>query len=100
MRTNKFYLLLLLFTSFLSITALSQQSTLKGVIFDESNGETIPLVNIVKVGTLIGTSSNDYGAYELELTPGEHEIKFSSIGYKDSVLSISLDPDEILTIDI
>lgn len=96
----KFSLSLLIAVIASSSFSFAQEALLKGVVFDENNGETIPLVNIVKTGTTIGTSSNDLGAYQLSLSPGEHSIRFSSIGYKDTLITFFLDPDEVLTIDV
>ncbi len=90
----------LLVLSFQSTIIHAQNSGIRGIITDSSTGETIPLVNIIKVGTTIGTNSDDEGYYELELVPGNHELKFSSLAYVDSVISIKINPNEFMSLDI
>lgn len=77
-----------------------QASGIYGVVFDQKNGETIPLVNIIKIGTTIGTNSTENGSYSLNLSPGIHDIRFSSLAYKDTVISISLKEGERRVIDV
>ncbi len=90
----------LLVLSFQSTIIHAQNSGIRGIITDSSTGETIPLVNIIKVGTTIGTNSDDEGYYELELVPGNHELRFSSLAYVDSVISIKINPNEFMSLDI
>lgn len=78
----------------------AQNARISGIITDASTGETIPLVNIIKVGTTIGTNSNDEGYYQLELNSGIHELRFSSLAYVDTVIEIRLDPSQFITLDI
>jgi len=78
----------------------AQSSGIKGVISDATTGEGIPLVNLIKAGTTIGTSSDDFGNYELELIPGIHELRFSSLAYIDTVIQVRIQPDVFLVLDI
>ncbi|MEX1239357.1 MAG: TonB-dependent receptor [Cyclobacteriaceae bacterium] len=81
------------------------QQGIRGRVTDES-GAPIPGVNILVVGTTIGTVSDADGQYALEGVRPEHVISFSFIGYvaekvvvgDQSVVNISLKP-EIRTLD-
>lgn len=85
---------------FLNSGSFAQESGIRGIITDFSTGETIPLVNIIKVGTTIGTNSDDEGYYELELTPGNHELRFSSLAYVDTLLSLEIEANKYISLDI
>ena len=56
-------------------TLNAQDSGIKGVVKDVNSQESIPFVNIIKVGTTIGTNSDDQGQFELN-QPGIHTIQF------------------------
>ncbi len=72
----------------------AQQSGISGVITDSVSGETIPLVNIVKVGTTIGTNSDENGYFNLDLNPGVHQLQFSSLVFVDTLITVRLAPSE------
>ncbi|QNK78019.1 carboxypeptidase-like regulatory domain-containing protein [Winogradskyella sp. PAMC22761] len=68
-------LLLLVFTTLVS-------SQIKGNITDQNN-DPLPFVNILIENTYKGTTSNDDGYYELNIsTPKTYTIVFSYLGYK------------------
>ncbi|MBJ7881458.1 DUF5686 and carboxypeptidase regulatory-like domain-containing protein [Gelidibacter salicanalis] len=71
--------LLPLFFIFISLQAFSQ---LKGRITDHNNAP-LPFVNIYVENSFTGTTSNDEGYYELNLsTPDTYTIVFQFLGYK------------------
>lgn len=65
---------------------LAQQqtkATLKGVITDKVTGETLPGVNIVLKGTMLGNSTDADGAYVISgINGGKYTIEVSYIGFK------------------
>ncbi|MBO6535823.1 MAG: carboxypeptidase-like regulatory domain-containing protein [Balneolaceae bacterium] len=77
-----------------SAQSIAQRASISGVILDAESGETIPLVNIVKEGTTIGTNSDENGLFELELGPGIHTLQFSSMIYVDTLIQVRLAPLE------
>lgn len=93
-------LLWTLFTVLCFNYSYAQKAEIRGVVFDEGNGETIPLVNIIKMGTNIGTTSSENGEYSLHLKPGSHKIKFSNLAYQDTILTLKLEPGEVAIIDV
>ncbi len=78
----------------------AQNSGITGVITDYDTGETIPLVNIIKVGTTIGTSTNDIGEYTLRLNEGVHELNISSLAYVDTLVQIRVLANQFLRLDL
>lgn len=81
-------------------TAAAQKGTLQGTVYDSSTELTIPYANIVKIGTLTGTYTNDNGDYSIELDVGSFDIKFSSLSYLDTTITVTISANEIVTLDI
>ncbi len=81
----KFLLLIIPFLAF------SQQQIAKGFVLDEKTKTPIPYVNISILKSQIGTSSHEDGSYHLEIFKEDvdKDIKLSSLGYKDSIISVS-----------
>ncbi|GAB6283158.1 MAG: TonB-dependent receptor [Ignavibacterium sp.] len=72
-----------------------EKSTIKGRILD-SKGEPLPGVNIVAVGTNLGTTSDLNGDYQLSnLTAGKYLIRVSYVGYRTQELTITIIEGEI-----
>jgi hypothetical protein len=68
------------------ILLLSQQGTVKGRIYDESNNEPVPFANIIIFGTTIGSSSDLDGNYIFTgLEPGYIQLAVSAVGYEVKV---------------
>jgi hypothetical protein len=65
-----------------SITLLSQESLIKGKVVDLETGQPIPNANVVVVGTLIGSSSDNNGEFEIKVKPGIYEVEVKVIGYE------------------
>ena len=74
-------MLTLSFCSFLfSIFSNAQNSTLTGVVQDAQTGEG--LISVTVKSGAVGTVTNFDGGYRLNISPGEHTIEFSYIGYE------------------
>lgn len=89
--------------------ALAQAQSLSGVIQD-SNGTPLPGASVVADGTN-GQFTDADGRYELSLTPGNHSVQFSYIGYiaqnkqvtmgsGSIVLNVTLADDAVLIDDV
>ncbi len=85
---------------FCSIYVHAQKATLTGTVYDAATGETIPYANIIRVGTLTGTYTNDEGIYSLQLNPGKFDIKFSSLGFLDTLINLDLKSEQTLQLDV
>ncbi len=64
------------------------QRTVRGVITDESSGETLISATISVPGTSIGTISDFDGKYELEVATDVEILQFSYTGYETVTLAI------------
>ena len=72
--------------------------TISGYVTDANSGEQILHADIYLEDFSTGTSSNDYGYYNLPLHRGRHVLVCSYLGYKKQRIPISLHKD--LTLDI
>ncbi|MEQ9310519.1 MAG: DUF5686 family protein [Balneolaceae bacterium] len=72
----------------------AQKSLLSGIVYDSVTGETIPITNIVIEGTFTGTYTNEKGEYSILLHEGNYSLKFSSLSYLDTLISITIKANE------
>lgn len=70
--------LALLFSSFV----FSQDSYVRGTVYDASNGEVLPGVAIMVEGTVTGTTTDLDGKFNLKLNPGTYNLVISFISYE------------------
>src|SRR5688572_2631689 len=84
---------LLLLTTLLFPALLFAQSNsriLNGYIKDE-NGQPIPYLNIGLEGTVLGTSTNSAGYFELKnLKAGNYKLRISGVGYETVSQNVDL----------
>lgn len=65
--------------------------TISGYIRDAESGETLIGANIfVQENPVLGTSSNNYGYYSIQLKAGTHKLVYSYLGYEDQVIELEL----------
>lgn len=81
-------------------TTFAQKATLSGTVYDAFTGETIPFANIQKEGTLTGTYTDEDGKYIIKLEPGTFILKFSSLSYLDTLITITIKANEVKTFDV
>jgi hypothetical protein len=80
------FLLAIIILTVLPLYIFSQEGTIKGRVFDESNNEPVPFANIVVFGTTIGSSSDLDGNYTFTgLEPGFIKLAASAVGYEIKV---------------
>src|SRR5476651_2258264 len=101
-------LLSLLFVSFLT-TTLFAQVNITGKIKDE-HSNPLPFATIYVKNTTIGTSANSEGEYTLQVKPGQYEVLYKAVGYRQEsrkidiktsqVIDVSLKPDNYLLKDV
>ena len=74
------------------------QCTVKGVLFDESNGEAIPFANIVLDGTTHGCATDINGFFLINKVPaGDYTLKVRYIGYEEYSERITLVKGKTIT---
>ncbi len=70
--------------------SFSVQAQLSGVVRGE-NGEPLPYATVYARNTTKGTVANGEGEYRLNLEPGEYDIVFQYIGYKQRVERVRME---------
>jgi Fe(3+) dicitrate transport protein len=85
---------LLAFLFMLPFSSIAQLGAISGQITSETK-EPLPGATIALVGTVRGVESNAKGNYILKgLKPGQYTVKVSFVGYKPSLVEVSLKEGE------
>lgn len=92
----------MLFCSFLLMLICGKYNVLTGEVYDAATKEPLSMVNIVIVGTELGTVTDDNGYYSMILSDslGELQVRYSMIGYKQETRNVKFDGKEYLTLNI
>jgi len=74
---------LLFFAIFLSVSAVSQNSgTIKGFVYDKSNGEAVPFINVYFKGTTIGANTDINGFFTINrIPPGAYTLLITNFEF-------------------
>lgn len=64
--------------------------SVNGVVKNETTGETLIGASIKIIGAQIGTSTNSYGFYSLNLAAGNYKFEVSYIGYSSLIKEITI----------
>jgi len=86
MKKIKIFLTLMLLS--VAAAAFAQDITLKGVVSDASNGETLPGASVVLKGTTTGVVTNIDGEYTITV-PSDGVVVVSCIGYKTQEIEVN-----------
>ena len=84
MQANKFFILI--FLILLSFVLYSQEGYIRGTIYDDETGETLPGVNIYLDGTTYGNMSDLDGKFNLSVPAGKYTLKISMISFETIVI--------------
>lgn len=71
-----------------------------GYVKDSLSGEDLIGVNIKVADTDIGIITNSYGFYSLTIPEGEHEIRYSYLGFKTVSMMLNLQADQVIDINL
>lgn len=74
--------------------------TVSGFLTDEATGEALIGATVIADSSLIGSISNGYGFFSLQLPPGEHRLISSILGYENISTPISLFENKQLRIQL
>ncbi len=92
------YIFLLFQFSIFNSQWVSAQCTVKGVLFDESNGEAIPFANVVLDGTSHGCATDINGFFLINKIPaGQYTLKVKYMGYEEYSEVITLAKGKTIT---
>lgn len=97
----KKFLFLMLLTLAVGFQVVAQQRTceLKGVIKDNSTGETLPGVDVLVVGTTMGITADLDGKYSLKVPAGTHKITAHLVGYENQTVTVTLQENQVFVLD-
>lgn len=74
------------------------QSKIEGKILNE-NSESVPFANVLIDGTSVGTSADKNGNFEFSnIASGTYTLKASYVGYKTSSKTVTLKPNETISL--
>jgi outer membrane cobalamin receptor len=93
----KFSLLCLFFL--FAFQARSQDSVLRGFVYDADSGDPIPGANVI-TKDFKGTSTDINGLYELSLVPGKYSLTYSFIGYQKQTKEVELLANQTITVNV
>ena len=80
--------------------AYSQYGTLTGKVSDAS-GKKLSFASIAFAGTSLGTSTDDLGTYVLyNIPPGEYDLVVSFLGYQNHKVSLTIQADEVVELNL
>ena len=82
-----------LLTLFLVSSTCSQTLRVSGTICDASTKDPLIFASVQVQGTQQGTNADDRGRFALELKPGDYKLQCSYVGYKTTVVAISVHQD-------
>jgi TonB-linked SusC/RagA family outer membrane protein len=74
---------------FAAASAFAQSHQVSGVVTDANTGDTLPGVNILVVGTDLGTTTNLDGEYSISIPSGDETLRFSYIGYQQLAVGVN-----------
>lgn len=92
--------ILFLFIAVGTIFSQEFNSAVRGVVIDKETGKGLPGVNVFISETTWGTSTDQYGIFQIKNLPsGRHEIVISMIGYEVKSHSFMLKANAIKDLD-
>lgn len=80
MKHLSIYMILTLFFG-ISVAAFAQRGDVTGVVYDATDGQTLPGVTVLVKGTTLGTITDENGNYRITVDPNT-TLVFSFIGYQ------------------
>jgi len=93
--------MLLGFASCIMASQTRQPGTITGRVLDETTDQGLEGVNIVVMGTVMGTASGPDGAFRIRgISPGNYTIQFTMIGYKATIDTVPVHAGEITRLAI
>jgi outer membrane receptor protein involved in Fe transport len=89
MRKSLCFLLGLLATMLMSVTAFSQAVTLSGTVRNKTNAETVPAVSVTLKGSTQGAYTDEHGTFKITVPKLPVTLVFSSIGFETQEITVS-----------
>ncbi len=97
---NHKLILLLILILFSKSTQAEDKFTLSGYVKDASSGESLPGATVGLLELKKGVNANNYGFYSISVPKGNYQVKVSYLGYETQLISINLDKNTQLNIEM
>ncbi|MBK6348001.1 MAG: TonB-dependent receptor [Bacteroidales bacterium] len=98
MHLRKLTLIVISIFSFFTLNA--QNGFIRGTVYDNSTGESLPGVTIFIEGTTTGTMSDFDGKFNLSVAPGKYNVRVSFISYETvNIRELEVKPGEVSLLD-
>ena len=81
-------------------TGNAAKYTVSGTVIAKSTGETIIGATIQVPGTTLGTTTNSYGFFSLQLPAGDQQVSISAVGQKTKLMALTLTSDQTLNLSM
>lgn len=82
----------------LTFVAWGQSGSIKGFIYERSNGEPVIYTNVWLLGTSYGTQTDVNGYFSITgIAPGEYTLASTQFGYDTASTAVTVGADAILT---
>ena len=95
------YILFLFIFHFSLFNSAQAQGTVKGVLFDESNGEAVPFANVILDGTAYGCATDLNGFFLINKVPaGDYQLRVRFMGYEEYIQPVTIADRRIVTLTI
>ena len=94
-------LLLFILSNLLFVSFAAAQGTVKGVLFDENNGEAVPFANVILDGTAYGCATDLNGFFLINKVPaGEYTLRVRFMGYEEYRQTVTIADRKTVTLTI
>lgn len=94
-RFNAVFILLLIASGL-----FATDGKIRGIVYDEESGESMPGVTIYAEGTTSGTITDLEGKYSLDLEPGTYSLRISFVSYEAvTITDIEVNEYEVMVLD-
>ncbi len=89
---------LLAVLTLLASWAMAQTGTIRGFVYDQSNGEPVIFTNVVLKGTTIGAATDVNGYFSItKVPPGTQTLTVSALGFETLEKPVSVKANQIIT---
>ncbi len=86
------------FLLFTALTAVAQDNSVKGFVYEEATGEPMMFTNVYLKGTTFGSTTNENGYFNINRIPdGHYTLLITSVGYDTISESFSLSRGQIIS---
>ncbi|MBN2682538.1 MAG: TonB-dependent receptor [Bacteroidales bacterium] len=98
MPNRKFFFTLIL--SLITLQSIAQDGHIRGTVYDDATGESIPAVSVYLEGTTIGNMTDFDGKFSIKAAPGTYNLILSFISYETiKIQGVTVKPGGVVVYD-